>query len=105
MAFEILIFSSARSFARKYHKDEALAVDHRSKELLGLLKRDVAAVSVVDELLFVNLADGEIVCFGMGKHKARNAAVGAHGAILGEGDAYVREVQQLVDEEVDGLVG
>ena len=41
----------------------------------------------------------------MGEHEATDAGVGAHGSALGEVDAYLTEVQELVEQEVHAGVG
>ena len=86
---ELSNFENEENLNKKYRKDGDLVVDDGGKEFLGLFEGDVAAVGVVAELLFADVTHREIVCFGMGKHEARDAAMGIHGSILGEGDAYL----------------
>ena len=64
-------------------------IDDGGKELLGLIKGDASSVGVVEELFFADAAYGEVVCLGVGEHESRDAAMGIHGSILGEGDAYL----------------
>ena len=37
----------------------------------------------------------------MSQHQSAYGSMGMHGTILGEGDTYLAEVYQLVDDEVD----
>ena len=43
-------------------------------------------MGVVEELVFADLADGEITCLGMGEHEAGNTGVRLHGTALREAD-------------------
>ena len=56
------------------------------------------------ELVFADLADGEITGLGMGKHQAGDAGVGFHGTTLRETDADLFHVYEIVEDEVQAGV-
>ena len=63
------------------------------------------ALGVVEELVFTDASDGEIMGLGMGYHQAADTRMGAHGSVLGEADADGFEIDDTVEVEVEALVG
>ena len=57
-------------------------------------------MGIVTELVFADLSDREVTGLRMGKHQARDAGVGFHGATLGETDADLFHVYEIVEDKV-----
>ena len=63
------------------------------------------ATGVVDELVFANATDGKVVGFGVCDHQAADAGMRLHGAMLGKADADGGEIDEVVEVEVEALIG
>ena len=58
-------------------------------------------MGIVCQLVTANGAHSKIAGLGVRHHQTRDAGVRTHGTTLCESDAYLVEVQQLVEHEVE----
>ena len=89
------------------------SVVYKRPELLQVSKEERAhlfgaapfALGVVEELVLANLSDVEIAGFRVAEHQTADAGMGLHGTVLCQSDADGRKVDELVEIEVEALVG
>lgn len=75
------------------------------EEAAAEFKGKAATVGVVTELVFAYFADGEITGLRMGEHEAGDTGVGLHSATLGETDADLFHIEEVVEDEIQAGVG
>ena len=61
-------------------------------------------MSIVAELVFAYLSDGEVSGLRVGNHQTRYTRVGLHGTTLGETDTDLFHIYEIVENEVQTRV-
>src|SRR5215471_633859 len=91
---------------RHIARELALVVEHRCQPTLGLLEAPALALSVVFDLVALDLADAEVMAIGVRQIKTRDASRRPHGVAFSEANARrLFRLEQVEDGCLFGVIG